>query len=53
LHLPVATGESTDNRRLALLVIGFVAGFSERWAQDTLTSIVPQAKPAPEPPSAR
>ncbi len=52
LHLPVAAGESTDNRRLALLVIGFIAGFSERWAQDTLTSIVPQAKPAPEPPSA-
>jgi hypothetical protein len=52
LHLPVAAGESTDNRRLALLVIGFVAGFSERWAQDTLTSIVPQAKPAPEQPGA-
>jgi len=45
LHLPVAAGESTDNRRLALLVLGFVAGFSERWAQDTLTSIVPEAKP--------
>ena len=52
LHLPVAAGESTDNRRLALLVIGFVAGFSERWAQDTLTSIVPQAKRAPEQTSA-
>jgi len=53
LHLPVAAGESTDNRRLALLVLGFVAGFSERWAQDTLTSIVPEARPAPEQPSAR
>ena len=52
LHLPVAAGESTDHRRLALLVLGFFAGFSERWAQDTLTSIVPVAKPAPEPPSA-
>ena len=52
LHLPVAAGESTDNRRLALLVLGFVAGFSERWAQDTLTAIVPEAKPAPEQPSA-
>jgi hypothetical protein len=41
LHLPVAQGESSDNRRLALLVLGFMAGFSERWAQDTLTSIVP------------
>ena len=52
LHLPVAAGETTDNRRLALLVLGFVAGFSERWAQDTLTSIVPAARPEPERPSA-
>jgi hypothetical protein len=52
LHLPVDAGETTDHRRLALLVLGFVAGFSERWAQDTLTSIVPEAKPAPEQPSA-
>jgi hypothetical protein len=41
LHLPVAANESTDNRRLALLVLGFIAGFSERWAQDTLTSVLP------------
>src|SRR5437764_105548 len=47
LHLPVAQGESTDHRRLALLVLAFLAGFSERWAQDTLTSIVPAAKPPP------
>ena len=52
LHLPVDAGETTDHRRLALLVLGFFAGFSERWAQDTLTSIVPTAKAAPEPPSA-
>ena len=44
LHIPVDAGESTDHRRLALLVLGFLAGFSERWAQDTLTSIVPAAK---------
>jgi hypothetical protein len=53
LHLPVATGESTDNRRLALLVLGFIAGFSERWAQDTLTSLLPathQAAPTTAPP---
>ena len=43
LHLPVAADESTDHRRLALLVLGFIAGFSERWAQDTLTSILPAA----------
>jgi hypothetical protein len=46
LHLPVAAGESTAHRRLALLVVGFVAGFSERWAQDTLTSVVPVAHPS-------
>jgi hypothetical protein len=44
LHVPVGSGESEDHRRLALLVLGFLAGFSERWAQDTLTSIVPAAK---------
>ncbi|HKB94837.1 MAG TPA: hypothetical protein VKC62_11470, partial [Gaiellaceae bacterium] len=49
LHLPVAKGEDTDHRRLALLVVAFLAGFSERWAQDTLTSVVPSAaKPPPE-----
>lgn len=47
LHLPVAANESTDNRRLALLVLGFIAGFSERWAQDTLTSVIPANHPTP------
>ena len=49
LHLPVAANESTDSRRLALLVLGFLAGFSERWAQDTLTSLLPDAHEAPPP----
>jgi hypothetical protein len=48
LHLPVAAGETTDTRRLALLVLAFVAGFSERWAQDTLTAIAPSAHPVPD-----
>jgi hypothetical protein len=43
LHLPVDQAASTHDRRLALLVLAFLAGFSERWAQDTLTSIVPSA----------
>ncbi|MDX6453344.1 MAG: hypothetical protein QOH16_3393 [Gaiellaceae bacterium] len=53
LHLPVATNESLDSRRLALLVLGFLAGFSERWAQDTLTSLLPAQReaPAPAPPA--
>jgi hypothetical protein len=54
LHLPVAAAESTDHRRLALLVLGFVAGFSERWAQDTLTSVLPAAHAQqPSPPGAK
>ena len=53
LHLPVAAAESSGHRRLALLVLGFVAGFSERWAQDTLTSVVPGAHPAHQPPPAQ
>ncbi len=44
LHLPVAASASTHDRRLALLVLGFLAGFSERWAQDTLTSVLPGAQ---------
>jgi hypothetical protein len=53
LHLPIAANESVDARRLALLVLGFLAGFSERWAQDTLTSLLPAghepSTPAPAP----
>jgi hypothetical protein len=43
LHLPVA---STDEnaKRLALLVVAFVAGFSERWAQDALATTVSGGK---------
>jgi hypothetical protein len=47
LQLPVASDESNDHRRLALLVLAFLAGFSERWAQDTLTSIIPAGKSEP------
>jgi hypothetical protein len=60
LHLPVAENETKPDRRLALLVLSFLAGFSERWAQDTLVAAVPgvgkaQAQPpapapAPAPP---
>ncbi|TML55935.1 MAG: hypothetical protein E6G16_00595 [Actinobacteria bacterium] len=49
LHIPVAAGAGTHDRRLALLVLAFLAGFSERWAQDTLTSIVPSAAKPPPP----
>ena len=49
LHLPIA-GNGTKDEHLALVVISFLAGFSERWAQDTLASVVPQAAPEPTPP---
>jgi hypothetical protein len=39
LHLPVA--DTNADHRFALLVVAFVAGFSERWAQDTLVAAVP------------
>jgi hypothetical protein len=57
LHLPAATGgDPVPSRRLALLVVSFLAGFSERWAQDTLAVAVPSMaekdKPAkPEKPA--
>jgi hypothetical protein len=53
LHLPVSASSSTHDRRLALLVLAFLAGFSERWAQDTLTSVMPgaHAKSAPSTPA--
>jgi hypothetical protein len=43
LHLPVSQGDKTIDQHLAYLVIAFLAGFSERWAQDTLTSVLPRA----------
>jgi hypothetical protein len=36
----------TTSRFYALLVIAFLAGFSERWAQDTLTSLAPSGAAA-------
>ncbi len=43
LHLPISSTTKTDEH-LALVVVSFLAGFSERWAQDTLASVVPQAQ---------
>ena len=41
VHLPVDSNPHAGSRRFALLVVAFLAGFSERWAQDTLTAIIP------------
>jgi len=32
---------------LLIVVVSFLAGFSERWAQDTLTTALPQNNPQP------
>jgi hypothetical protein len=42
LHLPIAAKSGSDQYYWALVVVGFLAGFSERWAQDTLATAVPQ-----------
>ena len=44
LSLPLAADESDAHRKLALLVVAFLAGFSERWAQDTLAAAMPSQK---------
>lgn len=41
LALPIHA-ETARNQHLALVVVSFLAGFSERWAQDTLTTALPQ-----------
>jgi len=41
LNLPAVADPTNDPHRVALLVLGFLAGFSERWAQDTLTALLP------------
>ncbi len=49
LHLPISQAADAEQQHLALTVVSFLAGFSERWAQDTLTSAIPQAAAQPEP----
>jgi len=44
LNVPIGADEPDSHRRLAVLVVAFLAGFSERWAQDTLAGVVPAAK---------
>ena len=53
LNLPIAS-TTPYQEHVALVVVGFLAGFSERWAQDTLTTALPQqSAPAPDPPRQR
>jgi len=48
-HLPISARDPDADERLALLVVSFVAGFSERWAQDTLATATSFTKPQSEP----
>jgi hypothetical protein len=41
LQLPLSANDP-EKIRMALLVIAFLAGFSERWAQDTLATAIPK-----------
>jgi hypothetical protein len=41
IHLPLNSTD-TNNERMALVVISFLAGFSERWAKDTLATVAHQ-----------
>ena len=51
LDLPLASHDP-EHERLALLVISFLAGFSERWAQDTLATALPvRERPQEAPPA--
>ena len=43
LNLPLSSDHTDTDQRLALVVLSFLAGFSERWAQDTLAAVVPAA----------
>jgi hypothetical protein len=46
-HLPLDAGEPASHRHLAIVVVSFLAGFSERWAQDTLATALPERKTPP------
>ena len=45
LHLPISATDPKADHKLGLLVVCFVAGFSERWAQDTLATALPSQAP--------
>ena len=38
LHLPLSKGRTTSEEQFALVVLGFISGFSERFAKDTLAA---------------
>jgi hypothetical protein len=46
LHLPLSTNHSNSEEHFALVVLGFLAGFSERFAQDTLAAAAQATLPS-------
>jgi hypothetical protein len=46
LHLPLSQNHSPAEEHFALVVLGFLAGFSERFAQDTLAAAAQTALPS-------
>jgi hypothetical protein len=49
LHLPIRSDHSPAEEHFALVVIAFLAGFSERFAQDTLAAAAQTALPPTSP----
>jgi hypothetical protein len=45
MHLPLSKDDPSADGNVALVVISFLAGFSERWAQDTLATALPATAP--------
>ena len=49
LHLPLNQKHTQAQEHFALVVLGFISGFSERFAQDTLAAAAQTAVPASKP----
>jgi hypothetical protein len=47
LHLPLNENRTAQEEQFALVVLGFISGFSERFAQDTLAAAAGTAVPKP------
>jgi len=46
LHLPLSKTHTTSEEQFALIVLGFISGFSERFAKDTLAAAAATAVPS-------
>ena len=46
LHLPLSKDHTTSEEQFALVVLGFISGFSERFAKDTLAAAAGTIVPA-------